>query len=145
MQNWQNSYKTLKTHKLGEKKYPSWCIVVGQGNLALGPEKNLSETRQSLVSEELFWSSGGISLPTTIHMKDTLNPPHYPSRSWMYTRGLIPQNFTELAMAVQIDILNIVHTKMSQLRVVQFLLKCCILWPLVFCLFFSLLTCLVGQ
>ena len=22
MRNWQNSYKTLKSHKLGEKKYP---------------------------------------------------------------------------------------------------------------------------
>ena len=38
MRNWHYSYKTLKNQKVGEKKYPSWCIVVGQGNPTLGPE-----------------------------------------------------------------------------------------------------------
>ena len=60
MRNWQKSCKTLKSHKVGEKKYPSWCIVVEQGNPTLGIIS--SGTRQSLVSEELFLSSGGISL-----------------------------------------------------------------------------------
>ena len=38
IRNWQNSYKTLKTQKVSEKKYPSWYIVVGQENPTLGPE-----------------------------------------------------------------------------------------------------------
>ena len=50
---------------------------------------------------------------------------HYQSRSSMYIRGLIPQNFAEYAEAIQVDILNIVHTITSQLRDVQLLLTRC--------------------
>ena len=45
MRNWQNSYKTLKSQKMDEKKYPLWYLNNFVRN-----------------SAELFWSSDGISL-----------------------------------------------------------------------------------
>ena len=61
MRNWQNSYKTLKATNWARKSIHH-DVLLWDKEIPPSDLNNFSETRQSLVSDELFWSLGGISL-----------------------------------------------------------------------------------